>query len=57
MVWISGEEQASIGNQILGIGMFLGICLVLYQSINLPWLCFGDFNELVSIDEKFGGGN
>ena len=28
----------------------------LSQKYQLPWLCFGDFNEIVSVEEKFGGG-
>ena len=24
-------------------------------QFNLPWLCFGDFNEITSVDEKLGG--
>ena len=27
----------------------------LNQKYQLPWLCFGDFNEIVSMEEKFGG--
>ena len=27
----------------------------LNQKYQLPWLCFGDFNEIVSAEEKYGG--
>ncbi|XP_050280875.1 uncharacterized protein LOC126721848 [Quercus robur] len=27
----------------------------LNKKVNLPWLCFGDFNEIVSMEEKMGG--
>ena len=27
----------------------------LNQKYQLPWLCFGGFNEIVSVEEKFGG--
>ena len=27
----------------------------LNQKYQFPWLCFGDFNEMVSVEEKFGG--
>uniref|UniRef100_A0A7N2KYU2 Endonuclease/exonuclease/phosphatase domain-containing protein n=1 Tax=Quercus lobata TaxID=97700 RepID=A0A7N2KYU2_QUELO len=27
----------------------------LNRQYQLPWLCFGDFNEIVSMEEKFGG--
>ena len=29
--------------------------LQLYRSCTLPWLCAGDFNEVMSEDEKLGG--
>ena len=25
------------------------------SQLNLPWVCFGDFNEITRIQEKFGG--
>lgn len=27
----------------------------LYLQMNLPWLCVGDFNEIVKAREKMGG--
>ena len=27
----------------------------LSRKFQLPWLCFGDFNEIVSVAEKMGG--
>lgn len=27
----------------------------LNKKVNFPWLCFGDFNEIVSMEEKMGG--
>ena len=27
----------------------------LSRNIHLPWLCFGDFNEILSVEKKLGG--
>ena len=31
--------------------LFKHLCL----QINFPWLCIGDFNEIVKLEEKMGG--
>ena len=28
---------------------------LLHQQVTLPWICIGDFNEIVSVNEKQGG--
>ena len=30
---------------------------LLCSQMQLPWFCFGDFNEIVSMEEKWGGAN
>lgn len=29
----------------------------LYNQFQLPWLCLGDFNKILSMNEEFGGVN
>ena len=29
---------------------------LLHQQVTLPWICIGDFNEILSANEKQGGG-
>ena len=28
---------------------------LLHQQVTLPWICIGDFNEILSVNEKQGG--
>ena len=30
--------------------------VALNRKFQLPWLCYGDFNEILSREEKMGGG-
>lgn len=55
--WMIGELQESVNGLTNRRSLLLGISYVILIHFfsSMPWLCFGDFNEVLYSHEKLGG--